>query len=81
MSTISSYPAVQQINFYVNDASNELIKERRVYLENYLLPCWKGRLEEMQSWQEPSATDLELLAEYQKGVDFLTEVLKQERAA
>ncbi|EDT2599913.1 hypothetical protein Z154_000804 [Salmonella enterica subsp. enterica] len=25
--------------------------------------------------------DLELLAEYQKGVDFLTDALKQERAA
>lgn len=41
MSEISSYPAVQQINFYTNDASPELLFERRVYLENYLLPCWK----------------------------------------
>lgn len=81
MSAVSSYPAVQQINFYVNDASPELLKERRVYLENYLLPCWKGRLAEMKSWIEPSTTDLELRAEYQKGVDFLTAALKQERAA
>ncbi|EDO4758180.1 hypothetical protein PC667_004422 [Salmonella enterica] len=81
MSVVSSYPAVQQINFYVHDASPELLKERRVYLENYLLPCWKGRLAEMQSWKEPSTKDLEFLAEYQKGVDFLTDALKQERAA
>lgn len=81
MSAVSSYPAVKQINFYVNDASPELLKERRVYLENYLLPCWKGRLAEMQSWKEPSTTDLELRAEYQKAVDFLTAELKQERTA
>ncbi|EBV4003017.1 hypothetical protein F9N47_22700 [Salmonella enterica] len=78
MSAISHYPAVQQINFYVNEASPELIKERRIYLENYLLPCWKGRLAEMQSWKEHSDTDLEFIAEYQSAVDYLTEALTQE---
>lgn len=34
----------------------------------------------MQSWKESSTKDLELLAEYQKGVDFLTDALKQEYA-
>ncbi|WP_320734116.1 hypothetical protein [Enterobacter kobei] len=79
MSMISLYPAVKQIHFYVNEASPELIKERRIYLENYLLPCWIGRLKEMQSLEETSATDLELLAEYQKGVDFLTEAFKEQQ--
>ncbi|EPR0420117.1 hypothetical protein ACUZIT_001639 [Enterobacter hormaechei] len=77
MSTTSLYPAVKQIHFYVNDASPELIKERRVYLENYLLPCWIGRLNEILSWEETSATDLELLAEYEKGVNFLIAALKE----
>ncbi|USL74541.1 hypothetical protein [Salmonella enterica] len=38
MSEISSYPAVQQINFYINDASPELLFERRVYLEKLPTP-------------------------------------------
>lgn len=80
MSAISSYPAVQQINFYINDASPELLVERRVYLENYLLPCWKGRLAEMQSWIEYTDADLQLLAAYQSGIDYLTDALKQEAA-
>lgn len=80
MSEISSYQAVRQINFYINDASPELLFERRVYLENYLLPCWKGRLAEMQSWSECTDADLKLLAAYQRGVDYLTDALKQEAA-
>ncbi|MGQ3664001.1 hypothetical protein [Citrobacter braakii] len=76
--TIANYPAVQQINFYVNEASSELIAERRNYLESYLLPTWKNRLEQMQSWKEHSATDLDLLSEYQQGVEFLTKALKKE---
>ncbi|HDR2753898.1 TPA: hypothetical protein QCJ76_002501 [Enterobacter asburiae] len=78
MSAISSYPAVQQINFYINDASLELLFERRVYLENNLLPCWRGRLAEMQSWKEYTDADRELLAAYQSGIDYLTDALKQE---
>lgn len=81
MSGIAHYPAVQQINFYVNEASPVLISERRVYLEKNLLPCWKQRLEEIQSWTVKTETDLELLAAYQSGVDFLTDALKQELTA
>lgn len=78
--TIANYPAVQQINFYVNEASPELIAERRNYLESYLLPTWKNRLEQMQSWKEHSDTDLEFIEAYKSGVDYLTEALKQESA-
>lgn len=77
MSTISHYPAVQQINFYVTEASEEMLKERRSYLENNLLPIWNSRLEEMLSWSTHSEMDLELIAAYKKGVDFLTQALDQ----
>ncbi len=32
----------------------------------------------MQAWKDKTDDDLELIAIYQKGVDFLTEALKQE---
>ena len=80
MSAISSYPAVQQINFYINESSPELLFERRAYLENYLLPCWKGRLAEMQSWKEYTDADRELIEAYQSGIDYLTDALTQEAA-
>ena len=47
--TIANYSAVQQINFYVNEASPELIAERRNYLESYLLLTWENRLEQYRS--------------------------------
>lgn len=77
LSQISHYPAVQQIYFYTTEASPELLQERRVYLENYLLPIWQSRLSEIKSWKEHSVLDVELLSVYQKAVDFLTQTLKQ----
>jgi hypothetical protein len=78
MSKVSHYPAVQQINFYVNEASPELIAARWTYLESFLLPTWIKRLEQMQSWKDKNGSDLELIAAYQSGVDYLTGALKKE---
>ncbi len=80
MSKISHYPAVKQIYFYTTEASPEFIRERRVYLENYLLPTWKSRLSEIKSWKEHTDLDMELLSAYQCGVEFLSEALKEEHA-
>jgi hypothetical protein len=34
MNAIAKYPAVKQINFYIREASPELLVERREYLEH-----------------------------------------------
>ena len=78
MSDISHYPAVQEINFYLNEASADLIEIRRIYLSNFLLPTWKRRLEEARTWKERTATDNSLIAKYESGVALLSEALKQE---
>ncbi|EBL3323403.1 hypothetical protein L8909_003462 [Salmonella enterica] len=77
MSVVSSYPAVQQINFYVNEASPECIEGRRAYLCQCILPRLKDGLSSMHIWKEKTDDDLELISIYQKGVDFLTEALNQ----
>ncbi|OON33550.1 hypothetical protein BTJ39_24000 [Izhakiella australiensis] len=73
--------AAKQIIFYVNEASAECIEGRRSYLENGLLPRLKEGLLTMNSWKEKNEDDLELIAIYQKGVDFLTDALKRESAS
>lgn len=77
MITASECPAARMINFYVNEASAECIEGRRGYLENYLLPRLREGIITMQAWKEKSADDIELIGIYQKGVEFLTDALKQ----
>ncbi|WP_024141038.1 hypothetical protein [Salmonella enterica] len=81
MNTASECAAARLINFYVNEASAECIEGRRCYLENCLLPRLREGLVTMHAWKEKNADDIELISIYQKGVDFLTDALKQERAA
>ncbi|EGT5185844.1 hypothetical protein FZI02_08960 [Cronobacter sakazakii] len=78
MSNISNYPAVRQINFYVNEASPELISARRNYLQEFLLPTWETRLKQMLSWSDKNDSDLELIEIYRNGVEYLTQALKRE---
>lgn len=78
MSNIANYPAVRQINFYVNEASPELISARRNYLQEFLLPTWETRLEQMLSWSDKNDSDLELIEIYRNGVEYLTQALKRE---
>ncbi|PEH72051.1 hypothetical protein [Edwardsiella tarda] len=74
----SECAAAKLINFYINDASRECIEGRRDYLCQCLLPRMKEGISSMQAWKDKTDDDLELIAIYQKGVDFLTEALKQE---
>lgn len=78
MSNIANYPAVRQINFYVNEASPELISARRNYLQEFLLPTWETRLKQMLSWSDKNDSDLELIEIYRNGVEYLTQALKRE---
>ncbi|URR14358.1 hypothetical protein LT980_07140 [Citrobacter portucalensis] len=77
MISASECAAARLINFYINDASRECIEGRRDYLCQCLLPRLKEGLSSMQAWKEKTDDDLELIGIYQKGVDFLTEALKQ----
>ncbi len=49
MTEIAQCPAVKQINFYILEASPELLVDRRVYLEVVLLKIWRSRLETIRS--------------------------------
>ncbi|CAH5525794.1 hypothetical protein [Klebsiella oxytoca] len=73
----SECAAARMINFYTKEASRECIEGRRAYLSKCLLPRLKDGLSSMQAWKEKTDDDLELISIYQKGVDFLTEALKQ----
>lgn len=77
MTPASECAAARLINFYINDASRECIEGRRAYLCQCLLPRLKDGLSSMQAWKEKTDDDIELIGIYQKGVDFLTEELKQ----
>lgn len=77
MISASECAAARMINFYINDASLECIEGRRAYLTQCLLPRLKDGLASMQAWKEKNDDDLELICIYQKGIDFLTEALKQ----
>ena len=77
MIAASECAAARMINFYISDASWECIEGRRAYLSQCLLPRLKDGLSSMQAWKEKTDDDLELMGIYQKGVDFLSEALKQ----
>ncbi|EPR5658791.1 hypothetical protein ACU674_001353 [Klebsiella quasipneumoniae] len=77
MISASECAAARMINFYINEASQECIEGRRAYLSQCLLPRLKDGLSSMQSWKEKTEDDLELIGIYQKGIDFLTDALKQ----
>lgn len=75
--------AIQQINFYVNEAPPELLHEREEYLTSVFIPWLKRGLENTTRWvrQDPDDTEMrELHNAYQTGVKFFT-TWEKERAA
>ncbi|MBC4643869.1 hypothetical protein [Klebsiella quasipneumoniae] len=76
MTEIAQCPAVKQINFYILEASPELLVDRRVYLEVVLLKIWRSRLETIRSWNCVSDEDRILAEAYQRGIDFLTKTVR-----
>ncbi|AYC20078.1 hypothetical protein DZA65_03203 [Dickeya dianthicola] len=74
-SRISHYPAIQQIAFYVNEASQECIIGREIYVKNYLLPHWRRGVETMLSFNNPTDETPLMIAAYQHAIDVVSEKL------
>lgn len=77
MTEVAQCPAVKQINFYLHEASAELLVDRRAYLKDVQLKIWQGRLETIRSYGVFSDDQRFLADAYQRGVDFLTTFLRQ----
>lgn len=67
---------IEQLNFYMNHASSELIESRREYIERVIVAKLKLGIEQQKAWSpelknEPDS--IQLIAAYESGLTFFTE--------
>lgn len=67
---------IEQINFYMHQASPELLESRREYIERVIVGKLKRGFEEQKLWSpellgEPDSK--ELITAYEEGLRFFTE--------
>ncbi|HBM7586571.1 TPA: hypothetical protein LZ306_003357 [Enterobacter bugandensis] len=67
---------IEQLNFYMTQASTELLESRREYIERVIVAKLKRGIEEQKEWSpelrsEPDS--LELIDAYEDGIKFFTE--------
>ncbi|WP_312990861.1 hypothetical protein [Atlantibacter hermannii] len=67
---------IEQLNFYMTQASPELLESRREYIERVIVGKLKRGIEEQKTWpselkDEPDS--IELVAAYSEGLNFFTE--------
>ncbi|MEQ5054635.1 hypothetical protein ABN154_22970 [Klebsiella michiganensis] len=65
--------AIQQINFYVNEAAPETLRDRQNYLTIVFIPWLRRGLVNTERWVKENPGDVEmqeLYAAYRAGVEF-----------
>lgn len=67
---------IEQLRFYMCDASPELLESRRGYIERVIVGKLKAGLESMSQWSQEFSSQpdsIELLESYRAGLAFFTE--------
>ncbi|MBD8129295.1 hypothetical protein [Pantoea agglomerans] len=67
---------IEQLNFYMHQASPELLESRREYIERVIVFKLRRGIEEQKSWSPEllsEAGSQELIAAYAQGLKFFTE--------
>lgn len=67
---------IEQLDFYMNQASPELIESRREYVERVIVGKLKWGIEKMRAWPAEFAAEQEaeeLIAVYEAAIRFFTE--------
>lgn len=66
---------IEQLNFYMNQASPDLLESRREYIEQVIVAKLKRGLEVQKSWSTEFANapdSLEIISAYKAGLSFFT---------
>ncbi len=65
---------IEQLKFYMTEASPELLEARRSYIENVIVKKLRDGVEEQKKWSAEFASDaVELIEAYRAGLVFFTE--------
>ncbi|WP_286863216.1 MULTISPECIES: hypothetical protein [Pantoea] len=67
---------IEQLGFYMNQASPELLESRREYIERVIVGKLKRGIQGQKSWSPEFASQpdsKELIAAYEEGLRFFTE--------
>ncbi|MBD9658080.1 hypothetical protein [Pantoea sp. PNT03] len=67
---------IEQLNFYMTQASPELLESRREYIERVIVVKLKRGIEDQKSWSPEFASEpdsQELIVAYKGGLKFFTE--------
>lgn len=67
---------IEQLNFYMTEASPELLDSRREYIERVIVGKLKRGIKQMQAWTPDFASKPEaqaLITAYTEGLKFFTE--------
>ncbi|EPV7104198.1 hypothetical protein ACV9XY_000198 [Citrobacter freundii] len=68
---------IEQLNFYMTQASPELMESRREYIERVIVAKLKRGIDQQMAWSsefknEPDS--VELIAAYKSGLEFFTKI-------
>lgn len=67
---------IDQLNFYMTQASAELLESRRAYIEQVIVSKLKLGIEQQKSWSSEfknESDSVELISAYKSGLKFFTE--------
>ena len=70
MSEVKHFSITKTVDFYINEASTEIIAGRRIYLETVLIPRLRTGLAVLNKMGLTEREDMELRDVYQRGVEF-----------
>ncbi|RYH95922.1 hypothetical protein EVY00_15120 [Citrobacter werkmanii] len=66
---------IEQLNFYMTQASPELLESRREYIERVIVGKLKRGIEEQKEWSQEIRSQpdsIELINAYKSGLEFFT---------
>ena len=69
MSEVKHFSITKTVDFYINEASPEIIAGRRIYLETVLIPRLRTGLAVLNKMGLTEREDMELRDVYQRGVE------------
>jgi hypothetical protein len=65
---------IEQLEFYMREASQELLEARREYIERVIVKKLREGVEEQKTWSPELASDAaDLIDAYRNGLKFFTE--------
>lgn len=65
---------IEQLKFYMNEASPELLEARREYIERVIVKKLRDGVEIQKNWPAEFASDAaDLIEAYREGLEFFTE--------